>query len=134
MSLNRDDESTLRHYLLGQLSQDDQQAFEQQLMVDDGAFETLMAIEDELVDEYLNGELSGQDRTSFETHFLATPERQEKLRFGGSFKKFVSAHDEQKSFAPRRVKKAPTLWSWMTPVLSSPLRVAAGILIVTTER
>jgi hypothetical protein len=43
------------------------------------AFERLMAIEDDLIDDYVCGDLSRQQRERFERHFLVSPERRERL-------------------------------------------------------
>ena len=48
-------------------------------------------VEDELIDEYLREELPASERESFESHFLAAPEHQEKVRFARTFTKYVAA-------------------------------------------
>ena len=85
------DERQICQYLLGQLGLEQQQRFEEQLMTQEGVFDELVVLEDELIDEYLQGTLSPVDRADFEKHFLATPERQQKLQFARALQKHVAA-------------------------------------------
>ena len=67
-------------------------------------------MEDELVDEYVRGELPTSDRESFESHFLAAPEHQEKLRFARAFRKYVIAEGmEYQVGADKRVADVPPM-------------------------
>ena len=85
------DERQICQYLLGKLGVEEQQRFEEQLMTQESLFDELMVLEDELIDEYLQGTLSPVDRTDFEKHFLATPERQKKLQFAQALRKHMAA-------------------------------------------
>ena len=81
-------EALLRKYLLGELNEADEQAFEGQLLADDELSELLLAEEDELVDDYLGDELSDGERKRFDSHFMVTPERKRKLTFGEALKSY----------------------------------------------
>lgn len=89
MKLDAKEQEMIRQYLLGQLPPDDSARLEERLLSDRDFFEELLMAEDELIDQYLSGELSEAERTGFETHFLAAPERQQKIRFARSLKKYV---------------------------------------------
>lgn len=89
MAQNETDHNTFRHYLLGQLTGDDLEAFEKRLLTDDEAFEELLALEAELVDEYASNQLSPTERAVFEKHFLITPERRDDLEFARTLRRFV---------------------------------------------
>ncbi len=67
-------------YLLGELGGEERASLEQEYFRDDGQFEYLRAMEDELIDRYLRGELSAREHRRFETHFLASPLRRERVR------------------------------------------------------
>jgi CHAT domain-containing protein len=73
------DEKTIRQYLLGEMAEAAAAAFEERLMSDDGLYEMLLVIEDELIDERAAGELSAEEQARFDTYFLATPQRRERL-------------------------------------------------------
>ena len=81
---------TIRQYLLGQLSQEELSQLEERLLADAAFYEELEIEEDELVDQYLRGELTLPESEYFETHFLRVPERQQKLSFAAALKKYVS--------------------------------------------
>ena len=81
----------IRQYLLGQLPTEESSQIEERLLTDAAFYEELLIAEDELVDDYLSGELSDSDRESCETHFFLTPERQQKKRFALTLKKYVNA-------------------------------------------
>jgi hypothetical protein len=81
---------TIRHYLLGQATQENSSSLEERLLTDSALFQALLIVEDELVDQYLSDKLTPAERQSFETHFLIPPERQRKLRFGRALHKYVN--------------------------------------------
>jgi len=71
----------IRRYLLGELDDRTRAEVEQKLLSDGEVFEELLVAEDEIIDDYASGKLDPEERADFEAHFLATPERQQKLRF-----------------------------------------------------
>lgn len=87
------EQERVRAYLLGQMAQEDLPDFEQRLLLDAAFYEELSIVEDELIDEYLRRDLPTSDRENFESHFMSTPERREKLRFARALKKRVSAFE-----------------------------------------
>ena len=91
MELEENEQETIRRYLLGQTPLEDSSKVEERLLTDGEFYQELLIVEDELIDQYLSGELSEPDRKGFEPHFLLPPERQQKLRFARSLKKYVSS-------------------------------------------
>jgi anti-sigma factor RsiW len=85
-------ERPLTAYLLGNLNPDEQQRLEQRLWIDSSVLDELERAEDELIDNYLEGALSGSEQEKFENCFLAAPERQRKLRFAKALKRYVATH------------------------------------------
>jgi hypothetical protein len=81
----------LRRYVLGDLADPEQEDFERQLLTDSVLYEELLATEDDLVDEYLSGNLSERERQQFELHFSVGEERQRKVRFGRSWQKYLKS-------------------------------------------
>ena len=69
------DINVIRQYLLGQALDADRAEVEERLMADDRIYDDLLAIEDELIDEYLGGQLSQVEQQKFEEVFLAAPSR-----------------------------------------------------------
>jgi len=81
MALNNHDQTRIREYLLGRLSDDEEEKVEARLMVDDELFEELEISRGELLEEYCAGELSQTDRKSFEAGYLASPEGRKRHTF-----------------------------------------------------
>lgn len=78
------EDKRIRSYLLNELSEDEQKAFEERYFDDYGVFERVKALESELLEEYARQQLAGNQQNwfaAFENHYSATPERQEKVAF-----------------------------------------------------
>lgn len=77
------DRSLIRQYLLGRL--DEQTELEdtvsESILLNDEMVEVIDAIEEEIIEEYLDGSLDSGDRNAVDKYFLQPPERKEKLRF-----------------------------------------------------
>ena len=80
MERNLQSEETLRQYLLGGLSPEEREAIERQYLADRALLDEMLAVEDDLFDEYVSGELGRNDREEFERRLLATPKQREKLQ------------------------------------------------------
>ncbi|HJT67127.1 MAG TPA: hypothetical protein VJ749_11770 [Pyrinomonadaceae bacterium] len=81
MALNHHDQGQLREYLLGKLSDAEQEKIEERLMVEDQLFDEFEASKDELVEEYCAGELGSTERQFFEEHFLRSVDGQQRRAF-----------------------------------------------------
>jgi hypothetical protein len=82
----------MRSYLLGTLDGDQKTQFEERILTEPGVYEELLVAEEELIDQYVAGDLSELERRQFESHFLITAERQKNLRFGKLLQKYASSH------------------------------------------
>jgi len=82
MGNNRDRE-VIRKYLLGHMDQDEaaETSMSDDILADDNLAEIVESVEDEIIEEYLEGTLDPDIRKSVEGYFLQPAERQEKLRF-----------------------------------------------------
>ncbi len=88
--IQNEDQNRIRRYLLGKLSDGDSEQIEQELLANDDLFEEILIVEEELADEYVAGKLGPEERADFERHFLATPERQQNLRFAQALNRYVT--------------------------------------------
>ena len=88
--IQESDEKVIRKHLLGSLTEEELSRAEERLLADDDYFELLTIMEEELIDDYISGDLTDEDRKQFEAHFLSTPERREKLRFAQTLKEYIS--------------------------------------------
>jgi hypothetical protein len=85
------DESLVRQYLLGELSPEERESIERRVISDDASFETLLLVEDELMDQYVRGGLNREETRLAEKHFLSSPERKQSLRFAKAFQRYVGS-------------------------------------------
>jgi len=74
-----DSDQTITSYLLNELSEEDQERFEEAYLSDPSLFEQVQALEEELIENYVKGDLSGQERRRFERHYLASDQRRARI-------------------------------------------------------
>lgn len=74
-------EQTIQRYLLGEMTEVEREALEQEYFNDRQLFDQMVQIENELVDKYARGLLPPTMRDHFEKHYLAHPKRRERARF-----------------------------------------------------
>ena len=72
-------------YLLGVASDTECRAVEEQFFASDADLNVLLQAEDELIDDYVRGALSTSDRRLFESNFLCTKKRRQRLESVQSF-------------------------------------------------
>lgn len=71
----------IERYLLGQMSPEEHDGMEALLFEDDELCRAMEDTEEQLIDRYLSGDLSAEDRRAFEDHFAASSLRQERIAF-----------------------------------------------------
>lgn len=89
--VHEQEQTPVRRYLLQQLSESEQEAFELRLLTEDELSEELEIVEDELIDEYIGNELSRDERASFEDNFLTHPDRQRKLEAAQALRRYLDS-------------------------------------------
>lgn len=72
-------DQTIIRYLLNQLSEEDEARFEEAYLEDGDMFEQVLALEEELIEDYAKGELSDPERQLFEQHYLASEKRRARI-------------------------------------------------------
>ncbi len=83
-------------FLLGALNEQDTERLDELSFTDDEFADELKAAEKDLIDLYVNGELAGENLEKFESFYLASPLRREKVEFAGAFQIF--AKDKAEDF------------------------------------
>lgn len=68
-------------YLLGRLSDDAAEPFDELSITDSEFADALAGVENDMVDAYVGGELAGEDLKQFESYYLASPARRRKVAF-----------------------------------------------------
>lgn len=99
-------EDVIVRYLLGELPEDEQVRVEERAFADRRYTQNIVAVESDLIDEYVRGEMSGPQRRRFESRFLASAERRQKVEFARALARVVPA---------ARRSQQPLRWrSWRT--------------------
>lgn len=125
MDISPADEALLRKYLLGTLSGPKSDEIDLELFTNDDFAKTAEVIEDEIVDDYLDGTLSRQDRLAAERHFFHAPEHRSKLWFARLLRSHLQ-HQEQPV-----IKPVPIPW-FQRPAFSWAMSLATVTLLVAT--
>jgi anti-sigma-K factor RskA len=100
------EENQITQFLLGQLSEEDRLKVEERIFEENGFYEQVLAIQEELSDCYVCNDLSATQRTQFENQFLRSPRRRERVEFASALKR---ALDRQQS-AEVPAQSASTWW------------------------
>jgi hypothetical protein len=100
-------EDRMMKYLLGNLSATEEEAFEEEFFADGETFAHLLAVENDLVDGFIKGELTGTDRRRFANRLLATPEGRQKLENAQALRQHI---DNAKSLAPPAAPVKTPFW------------------------
>src|SRR5262245_2864721 len=74
------DEAVVR-YLLGEAAEPEKDALEDSLFQNSETLEQVGAVEDELIDAFLSGELDAAERGRFEKAYLSVPDRRRRFDF-----------------------------------------------------
>lgn len=91
MKQQSDDETELRRYLLGELTEEERAGVEERFFLDSDYFRQLQAAEDDLMDDYVYEELPAADRGRFETYFLSQPGHRQDLKIAQALRMYISA-------------------------------------------
>src|SRR4029077_8749547 len=90
------DPALVREYLLGRL--DDKKELEEQLSheicANDDLSEMVEIIEEEIIEDFLDGTLDPADKDAVDGYFLRPPERKEKLRFARILRHHLELRDD----------------------------------------
>jgi hypothetical protein len=127
-------EQLVANYLLGNLPEAEADRLDQLSVTDDEFAEFLEAVENELIDDYIRGELPENRRTRFESHYLTSTTRLEKVAVARTFLKHADHPDSSAEvnewirpvqFRPKRT------YQWIAIAAALVTFVLAGYLLLT---
>ena len=98
----------LESYLLGDMPPPARSALEDRYLSDDGIYERLLAIEDELIDHQVHGLLSTSQRACLKEQLLLSEDGLERLKFAQAL---AQLHLHRRRRLPRRVADGLPQWS-----------------------
>src|ERR1019366_5685924 len=123
MSFETEDDRLMLDYLLGRVTEEARIRLEEGYFRDDALMARLEFLEDRLIDEYVNEELSPADRADYESRFMASPRRLEKARLSRGLR-LAALRAERKT-------RAAALWDFLRrPYFRAFALVSASILLV----
>jgi len=125
-------DALLREFLLGKLADADRERMEGFFLTDSATRERVLALEQDLIDDYLEDSLSQEDKERFLSRYARTDEQRRKLRITGAIKDWAV----REAMAPHTA--APTIsvwnrfWTWLRlkPRFVVPIVVTIVIAIV----
>lgn len=139
MEINNVDRESIRRYLLGPLTDNEQQKIEERLMTEDDFFEELEISKDEVLEDYCAGDLTRGEREWLEQHFLASPEGKFRGRFALALDQLAVSVPEvvpvkKISERPSLIERFKAFWkglSWAhAAVASAVVLVIVGAMAV----
>jgi hypothetical protein len=120
------DEVVARRFWLGQLSPEEQGRVEELAFDDPQWFAFLQAAEDDLIDEFVYDDLSSEERTLFEKHFLA---QQPELREDVEVARALRAHLERKPIVVPSLWERFRKWIHIGAIPLIPVMAKASVII-----
>jgi len=126
------DDQTLIRYLTGGMTDVEAEPLDE-LSVADADFDLrLRAVEHDLVDAYVNGELSGETFERFTSHYLASPEGLSKVEIAASLRGYQ--RDRAKLVGPAATPAAGPAMPWWRLAAAAVVVLATGSLVVDNLR
>jgi hypothetical protein len=121
MPAAHDDDRLLVKYLLGNLSETEQECVEDRAFNDASYLTELEASEADLIDTYVRGGLSQVDRRAFERQFLAVPDRRKKVEFAKALARIATESRQAEPPLPRQT------WFGLLRGWRPPLGIAVAL-------
>ena len=103
-------EDLIVRYLLGDLPEEEQARLEDLAFSDREYMQIVMDAENDLIDEYAQGKLSGSERRQFESRFLASAERRRKVEFARALANVTSEFAPIEKDTPLVIPPEPAGW------------------------
>ena len=134
MSLENRNHQLIVQFLLGELPEEEVTRLEKQYFDDDDFFEQLQIVEGDLIDAYLRGDLGGRERNLFESHFLTSPARRQRVELAGAFVEYATRSSAGVSRSEER-RQTPAWWRSILDSLGASnkafrLALAAAVLVI----
>ena len=127
MDIKSPDEALLTRYLLGHLTEEAQVQVEDRAFADPDYLAVLEAVEADLIDAYVRGELPRAERPAFERRFFTSPRRLGKIEFARALAPLAAE-------APVLRPAVSPGGAWWANLFANPsfgLRFATGLVALT---
>src|SRR5215813_3671902 len=101
-------EEALRRYLMGELPATEQVALETEYFGDRELYEQICELENDLIDDYVQGRMAPADREQFERHYLTIPEKHQQVEFARAMRRSLPRTASTSSAEPSKLVEAPS--------------------------
>ena len=125
-------DALLREFLLGKLTDEDRERIEGLFLTDSQTRERVLALEQDLFDDYLEDGLSQGDKERFVSRYARTDEQRRKLRITGAIKDWAVREARASHQAAPTVSVWRRIWSWLrfNPRFFIPIAVTTVVAAV----
>lgn len=125
---NEIDDAFLREFLLGKVTDEERGRVEDLFLTDPQSKERVLGVEQDLIEDYLEGTLTTADRERFVARYAQTPEQRRRLRITQSIKDWALA--EAASSEKTSDWRGSRAWFGLRPAFFVPIAATAMIAIV----
>jgi anti-sigma factor RsiW len=138
------DEAQIVGYLLGELSEEDRTRLEERFLRDVEYRELIGAVEDDLIDDYVHGDLAAHERELFEKQFTSLPHRRQKVelakalsrtlserRHASSVESVSAARESTGFWASFLSSLQPPNWAFRYAVAAAVVLLVLGVWFIT---
>ena len=135
MTADLNSEKLITRYLLGELPEEKQVEIEDRAFQDPEYLATITAVENDLIDEYVRGEMAETVRRKFEERFLASADRRKRVEFAKALTQVTSEYalKEKSAVAPVSVSWRDSLDAFfrsLNPVAKFAMAAIVLVLLV----
>jgi len=125
-------DALLREFLLGKLDDADRERMEGLFLTDSATRERVLALEQDLIDDYLEDSLSQKDKERFLSRYAQTDEQRRQLRITGAIKDWAVREARAPHPAAPTVSVWSRIWTWLRlkPRFVAPIAITIVIAIV----
>jgi hypothetical protein len=126
MNQQTENKDFIRRYLLGELSDEEQEEAEKRLLTDESFYQQVMIEEDELIYDFVIDDLPEDEKLSFRRHVLPVPERQQDIKFAKLLRRYVKENSTRVEASPAVLKGRG---SWLEPIVAFFRQPAVGVAL-----
>lgn len=120
-------DALLREFLLGGLNDEERERIESLFLTDSEIKERVLAVEQDLIEDYLEDSLTREDRERFSLLYAQTAEQRRKLRITKSIKDWAATESGLPQTVSAKVSSWARLRNWLR---LNPAVVPVGVAIV----
>ncbi|MFZ1700203.1 MAG: hypothetical protein WBO10_10110 [Pyrinomonadaceae bacterium] len=121
-------EKLIRRFFFGEMSEEERFDLEERFIRDTDLFDEIKVVEDELTEKYVRGWMDAAERSKFETHFLSTVARRQRVELS---RQLLNRIDEERTASADAKKTAVaavdvSVWDRFAAILFVPKFAALG--------